>query len=186
MHQQFMNGMMPPPPPPGMQGNQGVNGMMPPPPPPGMQGNQGVNSMMPPPPPPGMQGNQGVNSMMPPPMIGLNTPLGQNIQENGISPEFFGPPGKLDYMKDMHACQQLGIDPQGMDRNSIKAEILSKLTGESSEDMLNFYTARGPEDRQNDFSKMNELGLSPTNVREVNKTKIINTMMQNNQTSAAA
>jgi hypothetical protein len=108
----------------------------------------------------------------------------------GITPEFFGPPGPADRAKDMKLCQHLGIDTQGMDREHIKASILSKLTGKPEEQMLEFYTSVGEMDMRKDLHALKGMGIEPSAqpnnmmARAENKANIVNAWMQGNDPAA--
>lgn len=111
--------------------------------------------------------------------------VNQQQQEfQGLSPEFFGPPGPMDKMKDMRLCKALGIDTQGMDRTDIKANILSKLTGNSVDEMKSFYSSVGEQDMKNDMQALASYGLDPSAqpnmmmARAENKALIANQMIQ--------
>lgn len=57
-----------------------------------------------------------------------------------IGPQFFGPPCSMDKKKDAQLTRKLGINTSGMDRNEVKANILFCLTGQSVEQMQDFFT----------------------------------------------
>lgn len=119
--------------------------------------------------------------------IGNNTQVQQQQQGfNGITPEFFGPAGPQDRAKDMRLCRELGIDMNGMDRTDVKANILSKLTGQPVDQMKAFYTGMGENDRIMDYQKMNTMGINPSQnpdqmmARAENKASIVNAWVQQN------
>ncbi|MEW5821792.1 MAG: hypothetical protein AB1782_16480 [Cyanobacteriota bacterium] len=123
--------------------------------------------------------------------IGLNELQSKRVQANhneakGLSPEFFGPPGPKDKMMDMQMCQQLGIDPAGMDRSQIKANILSGLTGKPVDQMQAFYSSVGEQDMRKDLQEMRRMGMEPSHqpnmmkARAENKAMIVNGWMQDN------
>lgn len=102
----------------------------------------------------------------------------------GITSDFFGPPNQIDKMKDTRLSQSLGIDTTGMDRNDIKANILSALTGKSVDEMKTFYTSCSEADMKKDMQQMQSLGLEASSqpnwmeARAENKAAIINALMQ--------
>lgn len=77
----------------------------------------------------------------------------------GLSPEFFGPPSRMDQMKDTGLAKSLGIDTQGMNRLDVKANILSKLTGKSVDDMKSFYSTISEQDMKNDMQTLSQYGI---------------------------
>ena len=91
-----------------------------------------------------------------------------------IEPDFFGSPSMLDFVKDMEFCQQLDINIKNKPRTHIKAEILSKITGEPINTMSNFFNSNSKMAIQECINKLKEFGLTPTNQLEVNKALIIN------------
>lgn len=91
-----------------------------------------------------------------------------------IEPNFFGSPSMMDFIKDMEFCQKLDISIQNKPRTHIKAEILSKMTGEPINTMSNFFNSNSKKAIQEGLNKLKELGLTPTNKLEVNKALIIN------------
>lgn len=108
----------------------------------------------------------------------------------GITSDFFGQPSQADKMKDMRLSKSLGIDTAGMDREDIKANILSQLTGKSVEEMKTFYTSCSEADMKKDMQQMQTLGLEASSqpnwldARSENKASIVNALIQANGTQA--
>jgi len=101
-----------------------------------------------------------------------------------VDPKFFGVPSMLDFIRDMESCLELGIEFKGKARSQIKANILSKLTGESPESMHNFFVSKGPADNKNNQKQLEELGLIATKSRAINKAIIINALIEKQQLAA--
>ncbi len=115
--------------------------------------------------------------------IQQTTPAQKNSQ-GGIQPGFFGPPNPADRMQDMKMCRQLGIDSAGMQREDIKANILSRLTGQPVDQMRAFYSNVGEMDMRKDFQALKAMGIFPSQnpnnmmARAENKANIVNNWMQ--------
>ena len=104
----------------------------------------------------------------------LNTNKSYLKNKLEIEPNFFGSPSMIDFVKDMEFCQQLDINIKNRPRTHIKAEILSKMTGEPINTMSNFFSSNSRKAIQEAIKKLKELGLPTTNKLEVNKALIIN------------
>jgi hypothetical protein len=64
----------------------------------------------------------------------------------------------IDFVKDMEFCQQLDINIKNKPRTHIKAEILSKMTGEPINTMSNFFSSNSRKAIQEAIKKLNDLG----------------------------
>lgn len=109
----------------------------------------------------------------------LKTTFGSyQSDDSSIDPEFFGSPNFIDFIKDIEFCKNLRIDIKGKPRAQIKAEILSKLTGKTLQEMYNFYNSKGVTDKKKDNKLLKKMGLIATDSREMNKAIIINALIE--------
>lgn len=97
---------------------------------------------------------------------------------SSIKPNFFGPANMMDFVEDLETCEKLGLKFKGKKRETIKAEILSTLTGKPVEMMLNFFKATTSQDAKKDLAYIKQLGLTPTGNRRLNKAMIVNALIE--------